>query len=175
MGTPRWWEILLPASARSAEYARLDPGRVRRSICRALVTVCQLQPSRPRPSVSSLGPGQSLGQAARRASTNSWTPSITKVGGVCSNPSGRATFPRVARARSAPRRQTRPFLSGFAGDSRCIRCPARRPGSSDARPDVSDESQMPTARRWFYRPGASSVRFIAPQASATAAWRASEE
>ncbi len=90
MGTPRWWEILLPASSRSAEYARLDPGRVRRSICRALVTVCRLQPSRPGPSMSSLGPGQGLGQAARRASTSSRTPSITEVGGVCSNPSGRA-------------------------------------------------------------------------------------
>src|ERR1035437_8565228 len=67
MGTPRWWEILLPASSRSAEYARLDPGRVRRSICRALVTVCQLQPSRPGPSVSSLGPGQSLSQAAPKS------------------------------------------------------------------------------------------------------------
>src|ERR1035437_9540055 len=91
MGTPRWWEML-PASSRSAEYARLDPGRVRSSICRALVTVCPLQPSRPEPSVSSLGPGQSPSQAARRASTSSRTPSITKVGGVCSDPSGRASI-----------------------------------------------------------------------------------
>jgi hypothetical protein len=28
---------------------------------------------------------------------------------------------------------------------------------------------MPTARRWFYRPGASSVRFIAPQVPVTPA------
>ena len=31
------------------------------------------------------------------------------------------------------------------------------------------------SRRWLYRPGASSVRFLAPPASATAARRASEE
>lgn len=116
MGTPRWWEILLPASSRSAEYARLDPGRVRRSICRALVTVCQLQPSRLGPSVSSLGPGQSLSQAARRASTSSRTPSITKVGGVCSDPSG------------APQTTT------------CCGC------GSSSRPDLASDTPTPTER-----------------------------
>ena len=32
-------------------------------------------------------------------------------------------------------------LSGVAGDSRCVRCPVRRPGLSDGRPDQTDHWQ----------------------------------
>jgi hypothetical protein len=44
----------------------------------------------------------------------------------------------------------------------------RRPGQPDARSDQTDESQMPTAPRRFYRPRASSVSFLVPPASAAA-------
>jgi hypothetical protein len=68
----------------------------------------------------------------------------------------------VARARSSPRRQRPRSLSGVACDSRCVRCPARRPAASDARPDRLSNFRCPRPAH-FYRPSASCVRFVAPQ------------
>jgi len=80
-----------------------------------------------------------IGYAARRAWTISSKPSITMVGGVRSDPSGRATLSRgLPEPDPRRRRQTPRFPSGVAGDSRCVRCPVRRPGLSDARPDQTD-------------------------------------
>jgi hypothetical protein len=50
--------------------------------------------------------------AARRASTNSSTPSITKVGGACSNPSGRANFPSQSDCFAVARGRSRQVAAG---------------------------------------------------------------